>query len=65
MIFPMIGWSLSIGLFGLQYAFIRKLPMEFDYLYISTYFFGGGMIFYMAIYAIGTDVTRPEERAQR
>lgn len=39
--------------------------MEFDYLYITTYFFGGPMFFYMAVYAIGTDITKPNERAQR
>ncbi len=39
--------------------------MEFDYVYILTAFFGGSTFFYMAIYAIGTDVTKPEKRAQR
>jgi MFS family permease len=64
-LFPLIGYLLSSIFNTVNYAFIKVLPVEFFYLDKVNSLFGGFSIFLLGIYAYGTSVTKPDERAYR
>jgi MFS family permease len=65
MFFPMLGIVVSILFNIINYAFIEDLPLEFFYLDNVGSFFGGYAVLYLGTYSYVTNVTKPEERAQR
>ncbi len=62
---PLIGMLLSdIGIL-VNYIFIESLPIEFFYIEPIWAFFGGKSVYYLGVYAYGTAITTPANRASR
>jgi MFS family permease len=64
-LYPLIGYSLTSITYIINWAFIDVLPVEFFYLGRINALFGGYAVFFLGVYAYGTSVTQPDERAYR